>query len=128
MHTKVGLSPVLLKNLYLILHYYSCTKIILSCYFRKIKVESDDGNYLVSLDALGPGRWLLNMCCQTVIEYSSLPFRNIDNMSLNIYVITEIKHGFSCINVYQFPREMLEYLPRDLADVNARKTCLIPIS
>ena len=33
-----------------------------------------------------------------------------------------IKHGFSCINVCQVPREVLkteaEHLPRDLANVN----------
>ena len=42
-----------------------------------------------------------------------------------------IKHGFSCINISQFPTEVLkteaggrgfQHLPRDLANVNALKT------
>ena len=41
-----------------------------------------------------------------------------------------IKHGFSCINIHQVPREVLkteaegrgfQHLPRDLANVNALK-------
>ena len=48
-----------------------------------------------------------------------------------------IKHGFSCINIRQAPREVLkteagdrgfQHLPRDLANVNAlKKTCSIAI-
>ena len=47
------------------------------------------------------------------------------------------KHGFSCINIRQVPREVLkteaegrgfQHLPRDLANVNALKTpCSIAI-
>ena len=46
-------------------------------------------------------------------------------------VIIGIKHGFSCINIRQVPREVLkneagghgfQHLPRDLANVNALKT------
>ena len=45
-------------------------------------------------------------------------------------VHTGIKHGFSCINIRQVPREVLksetggrgfQHLPRDLANVNALK-------
>ena len=62
---KVGLSPFLLMDLYLILHFYSCTVILhyysrtaitLYCHFRNIEVESNDGSHFESLDALGPGR------------------------------------------------------------------------
>ena len=53
---KVGLSPFLLMDLYLILHYYSCTATTLYCHFRNIEIESNDGSHLESLDALGPGR------------------------------------------------------------------------
>ena len=54
----------------------------------------------------------------------------------NFYAIKAIKHGFSCINIRQVPREVLkteaegrgfQHLPRDLANVNALKS-LIPIS
>ena len=46
------------------------------------------------------------------------------------YSIIGIKHGFSCINIRQVPREVLKteagshgfkHLPRDLANVNALK-------
>ena len=53
---KVGLSPFLLMDLYLILHYDSCTAATLYCHFRNIEVESNGGSHLESLDALGPGR------------------------------------------------------------------------
>ena len=56
LHIKVGLSPFLLMDLYLILHYYSCTATTLYCHFLNIKVESNDGSHLEYLDALGPGR------------------------------------------------------------------------
>ena len=59
---KVGLSPFLLMDLYLILHYYSCTATTLYCHFRNIEVESNDGSHLESLDALGPGRWIFKSC------------------------------------------------------------------
>ena len=58
---KVGLSPFLLMDLYLILHYYSCTATTLYCHFRNIEVESNDGNHLESLDALGPGRGIFKL-------------------------------------------------------------------
>ena len=53
---KVGLSPFLLVDLYLILHYYSCTATTLYSHFRNIEVESNNGSHLESLDALGPVR------------------------------------------------------------------------
>ena len=58
LHIKVGLSPFLLMDLYLILHlaYYSCAATTLYCHFRNIEVESNDGSHLESLDELGPGR------------------------------------------------------------------------
>ena len=59
---KVGLSPFLLMDLYLILHYYSCTATTLYCHFRNIEVESNDGSHLESLDALGPGRRIFKKC------------------------------------------------------------------
>ena len=49
---------------------------------------------------------------------------------LDIDINVEIKHGFSCINIRQIPREVLkteaggrgfQHLPRDLANVNALK-------
>ena len=49
----------LLMNLYLILQYYSCTATTLSCHFRNIEAELNDGSHLDSLDALGPGRRIL---------------------------------------------------------------------
>ena len=60
---KEGRSPFSLMNLYLILHYYSCTATTLSCHFRNIEVESSNGSHLESLDALGPGRQILNRMC-----------------------------------------------------------------
>ena len=59
---EVGLSPFLLMDLYLILRYYSCTATTLYCHFRNIKVESNDGSHLESLDALGPGRRISKKC------------------------------------------------------------------
>ena len=59
---KVGLSPCLLMDLYLILHYYSCTATTLYCHFRNIEVESNDGRHLKSLDAFGPGRRIFKKC------------------------------------------------------------------
>ena len=50
--------------------------------------------------------------------------------------IIGIKHGFSCINIRQVPREVLEteagghefqHLPRDLANVNALKNHVRPL-
>ena len=52
------------------------------------------------------------------------------------YAIIAIKHDFQYINIRQVPLEVLKtaasglgfhHLPRDLANVNARKPCLIPI-
>ena len=51
--------------------------------------------------------------------------------------IIRIKHGFSCINIRQVPREVLkteagscgfQHLPRDLANVNALKNHVRPLS
>ena len=64
---------------------------------------------------------------------SSSPNWIINNKSINI----GIKHGFSCINIHQVPREVLkteaggrgfQHLPRGLASVNAwKKPCSIAI-
>ena len=59
---KVGLSPFLLMDLYLILHYYSCLATTLYCHFRNIEVETNDGSHLESLDAPGPGRRIFKKC------------------------------------------------------------------
>ena len=59
---KVRLSAFLLMDLYLILHYYSCTATTLYCHFRNIEVESNDGSHLESLDGLGPGRRISKKC------------------------------------------------------------------
>ena len=56
---KVGLSPFLLMDLYLILHYYRSS---LYCHFRNIEIESNGGSHLESLDALGPGRRIFKKC------------------------------------------------------------------
>ena len=74
---KVGLSPFLLMDLYLILHYYSCTATTLYCHFRNIEVESNDGSHLESLDALGQeDGYLKNVHSlangQTVTKYSAI--------------------------------------------------------
>ena len=74
---KVGLSPFLLMDFYLILHYYSCTATTLYCHFRNIEVESNDGNrwnllmrsdqedgYLKNVHSLANG--------QTVTKYSAI--------------------------------------------------------
>ena len=55
----------------------------------------------------------------------------------NLWIYIVIKHGFSCINIRQVPREVLkteargrgfQHLPRDLANVNAlKKACSIAI-
>ena len=34
----------------------------LYCHFRNIEVESKNGSHLESLDALGPGRWIVKKC------------------------------------------------------------------
>ena len=53
---------------------------------------------------------------------------NVDSKYLSVNI--GIKHGFSCINIRQVPREVLkteaggpgfQHLPRDLANVNALK-------
>ena len=79
---KVRLSPCLLMNLYLILHYYNCTPTTLSYHFRNIYVETNDGIHLDSLDALGPGRRILKnmhlvVDSQTVVKYSAIFFPNL---------------------------------------------------
>ena len=57
--------------------------------------------------------------------------KDIVYMVLYLNTIIGIKHGFSCINIRQVPREVLkteaegrgfQHLPRDLANVNALKT------
>ena len=83
LHIKVDLSPFLLMDLYLILHYYSCTATTLYCHFRNIEVESNDGSHLESLDALGPGRRIFKKCDslaggQTVTKYSTYSFPNFN--------------------------------------------------
>ena len=57
LHIKVGISPFLLINLYLIFALPQ------SCHFRNIGVESNDGSHSDSLDALGPGGRILNKMC-----------------------------------------------------------------
>ena len=74
---KVGLSPFLLMDLYLILHYYSCTATTMYCHFRNIEVESNDDSHLESLDAPGPeDGYLKNVHSlangQTVTKYSAI--------------------------------------------------------
>ena len=59
---KVSLSPFLLMDLYLILHYYNCTATTLYCHFRNIEIKSNDGSHLESLDALVPGRRIFKKC------------------------------------------------------------------
>ena len=61
LHIRVG-CPFLLMDLYLILHYYSCTATTLYCYFRNIEVESNGDSHLESLDTLGPGRRIFKKC------------------------------------------------------------------
>ena len=46
LHTRVGLSPFLLMDLYLILHYYSYIATTLYCHFQNIEVESNDDSIL----------------------------------------------------------------------------------
>ena len=60
--------------------------------------------------------------------------KDVDLSQLNLHSMCHyigIKHGFSCINIRQVPREVLktvargrgfQHLPRDLANVNALKT------
>ena len=52
------------------------------------------------------------------------------NKHSSVYINIGIKHGFSCINIRQVPREVLkteaggrgfQHLPRDLANVNVLK-------
>ena len=66
-------------DLYLILHYYSCSATTLYCHFRNIEVESRDGSHLESLGALGPGRRIFKNVHsladgQTVTKYSVIEF------------------------------------------------------
>ena len=61
---------ILLMNLHLI-----CTNALVGDHlvlkkktpFWDIKVESDDGGHLESIDALGPGRRILTKCCNQVL-------------------------------------------------------------
>ena len=55
---------------------------------------------------------------------------NVCLVRIGVLYIIGIKHGFSCINIRQVPREVLktvaggrgfQHLPRDLANVNALK-------
>ena len=55
---------------------------------------------------------------------------DLDILFVDIYYNIGIKHGFSCINIRQVPREVLktaakgrgfQHLPRDLMNVNALK-------
>ena len=64
------------------------------------------------------------------LHFSSKRRGTIKHQAKNIFQNIGIKHGFSCINICQVPREMLkteaagrsfQHLPRDLANVNALK-------
>ena len=64
---------------------------------------------------------------QTLYAWKDTPAA-ISAVKLSSWFNKGIKHGFSCINVCQVPREMLQtevegrgfqQLPRDLANVNA---------
>ena len=71
-------------NLYLILHFYSCTATTLSCHFRNIEVESIYGNLLESLDALGPVKCALTRRLPNgdkIVPYFS---QILTNISLNL--------------------------------------------
>ena len=51
--------------------------------FRNIEVESNDGNHLESLDALGPGGRILKKCAlvaagETLTKYSAICFQNFN--------------------------------------------------
>ena len=59
-------------------------------------------------------------------SWDTEPYKSYDHLYVNI----GIKHGFSCINIRQVPREVLkteaggrgfQHHPRDLANVNALK-------
>ena len=63
LHIMVGLSPFLLMNLYLILHYYSCTATTLVCRFRNIEMDSNDDSHLELLDVFGPGWRIIKKMC-----------------------------------------------------------------
>ena len=59
LYINVDLSPFFVDGF---VYYYSCTATTLYCHFRNIKVESNDGSHLESLDALGPGRRIFKKC------------------------------------------------------------------
>ena len=63
-----------------------------------------------------------------MLDYNKDPQHQ--NICLGMVISIGIKHGFSCINIRQVPREVLkteaegcgfQHLPRDLANVNAFK-------
>ena len=64
---------------------------------------------------------------QVIDVDSTSSFQRPSNFQIQPYFNIGIKHGFSCINVCQVPREVLkteaegrgfQHLPRDLANVN----------
>ena len=83
LHIKVGLSPFFLMDLYLILHYNSCTATTLYCHFRNMEVETKDGSHLESLYALGPGR---------------LIFKNVHSLADGQTVTNTVPFGFPNFN------------------------------
>ena len=83
-------TSVLLMNLYLILHYYSCTATTFTCHFRNIEIEANDGSNLESLDALGPGRRIFKTMCTRSLTVKRLqnivPYfpKNLTKILLNL--------------------------------------------
>ena len=77
-------------DLYLILHYYSCTAIALYCHFRNIEVESNDGSHLESLDALGPGRRIFKqeVSLKNIEGYRDVGSLNDSFQSSNFFIGT----------------------------------------
>ena len=81
-------------------------------------------------------KYSLYIACVAIYFDIVLHFFNRTNRPDDYYLVfyvsfnIEIKHGFSCINIRQVPREVLkteaegrgfQHLPRDLANVNALK-------
>ena len=119
-------------NLYLILLYHSCTATTLSCNFQNIELESSNGSHLESLDALGPGRRILNRMCthslttkqwQNIVAYflqiSTNISSNLCNNSDQTLFSDTLKFARSVGLGFQHP-------PRDLANFNAWKTMFDP--
>ena len=72
----------------------------------------------------------LRKCCVVALSKNhSFPCVSVPLRTVLLFIIG-IRHGFSCINIRQVPREMLkseaggcgfQHIPRDLAYVNALK-------